>query len=93
MFCETRDYQTNDIEISFIVPQEKWHEMKTTAEWKAMEKKITQAQGRDLADIYYKRLPRIEEKIGHVEVLIKRLMIGLLLPIISLIVSVLVLLK
>ncbi len=93
MFCEAKDNRTNNIEISFIVPQEKWNEMKTAEEWKAMEKKITQAQQRDLADIYYRRLPLIEEKMGCVEGMIRKLMIGLILPIISLIVSVLVLFK
>lgn len=92
MFCEAKDDRTNNIEISFIVPQEEWNEMKTEAEWKAMEKKITKAQQRDLADIYYRRLPLIEEKIRRAEVMTKRL-IGLLVPIILLIVTVLTLLK
>lgn len=93
MFCEAKDDRTNDIEISFIVPQERWNEMKTTAEWKTIEEKIAQAKRRNLADIYYKRLPLIEEKMGSVEVMVRKLMIALILPIISLIISVLVLFK
>lgn len=101
MYVYKKDLNTNDLTISFCIPLSHWCEINQSDSWKQVTAMISKAQRagevedillnqEDLRShvIQYKDIPLMQETIQRIDRLHKRMMISLILPTISMLLSV-----
>ena len=105
MYIEETRLKNNDARVTFYVPVDKWEQIKSTECWKEVSRKISVAQNqadfeRKLCGfeekvpyiLSYSDIPLMQDAIERIDNLHKRLLTSLILPILSLAMSIIALL-
>ena len=105
MYIEENRLKNNDARIAFYVPVDKWEQIKGTECWKEVSRRISKAQNEAEFEnklcgfeekipytVSYSDIPLMQDAIERIDNLHKRLLASMILPILSLTMSIIALL-
>lgn len=105
MYIEETRLKNNDARVAFYIPVDKWEQIKGTECWKEVSRRISVAQNEAEFEsklcgfeekvpytVSYSDIPLMQNAIERIDNLHKRLLVSMMLPTLSLVMSIIALL-